>query len=155
MAEARYRLEVDWNGNGLFDHTLADIYPHVMRLSTKAGRDYRPQVYGRAIAGTLTAKLRDDDGIFARSEHDLAPVRPGAAIAARPPAHGSADGGSPCPAYGCLFRRPMAVERHGASGRRPHAPWRVWEYQSGKLEQYCRRATHKKELDKPILFHVL
>ena len=66
MAEARYRLEVDWNGNGLFDHTLADIYPHVMRLSTKLGRDYGSQVYGRSIAGTLTAKLRDDDGTFAR-----------------------------------------------------------------------------------------
>ena len=57
---ASYVVLVDWDGDRLFAHDNADIFPDVdMRsgLRVKRGRNYGSQVYGRSVSGTLETRL--------------------------------------------------------------------------------------------------
>ena len=66
MAQLTYRLEVDWEGDGQFDHEAADVWPNAISIRTEVGRDYSSQVYGRSTAGQLTVQLDDPTGLYSR-----------------------------------------------------------------------------------------
>lgn len=57
-------LEVDWDGDGDFGDPGEMISGDVMAISCYRGRDYASQLQGRAVAGSLQATLRNDDGKF-------------------------------------------------------------------------------------------
>ena len=67
MAETTYRLLVDWEGDGQFGHTEADIWSHATHIIASLGRDYGSQIYGRSIAGDLSVLLHDSDGLYSRT----------------------------------------------------------------------------------------
>ena len=61
-----YRLEVDWDDDGDFDHTSSDASSDLLSVKTSRGRDYASQVYGHSTAGSLTATLRNDLDQYSR-----------------------------------------------------------------------------------------
>ena len=59
---AAYRLEVDWEGDGLFTNAYSDVSADLLATpKAKRGRNYGSMVYGRSIAGELVCKLRNTD----------------------------------------------------------------------------------------------
>ena len=64
---AIYRLEVDWEGDGNFNHALSNVWADVVMLTTaKRGRNYEDQVYGRSEAGLLRVTLRNETNLYNR-----------------------------------------------------------------------------------------
>ena len=61
-----YRLEVDWDDDGDFDHTSSDVSSDLLSVKASRGRDYASQVYGHSTAGSLTATLRNDLDQYSR-----------------------------------------------------------------------------------------
>ena len=61
-----YRLEVDWDDDGDFDHTSSDVSIDMLSVKASRGRDYASQVYGHSTAGSLTATLRNDLDQYSR-----------------------------------------------------------------------------------------
>jgi hypothetical protein len=59
-----YVLEVDWNGNGVFNAGTEDISSFVIDLQWTRGRDFASQLDGRSVSGKLTAQLLNTDGRF-------------------------------------------------------------------------------------------
>ena len=61
-------LEVDWDNDGTYGNTYTDVWPRLLRRGTafkcKRGRNYGSQRTGRSIAGTLSARLDNRDGLF-------------------------------------------------------------------------------------------
>ena len=61
------RLQIDWNGDGLYANANSDVTSDVVAsVRCRRGRDYETQVYGRSVAGRLTATLRNDTGKYDR-----------------------------------------------------------------------------------------
>src|SRR4051794_22225875 len=61
----RFKVEVDWNGDGLFANAYSDISSSVVdAVQTVRGRDYASQLTGRSVAGSLQATLRNDTGRY-------------------------------------------------------------------------------------------
>ena len=58
-----YRLQIDWNGNGLYDHPLSDVTNDVLKSPLKAsrGRNFSSQLYGRSVAGAFSFALLNSD----------------------------------------------------------------------------------------------
>ncbi len=63
---AIYRLEVDWDGDGTFAHSLSNVWDDLVSLRAQRGRNFREMVYGRSVAGHLQARLRNDTGRYSR-----------------------------------------------------------------------------------------
>ena len=64
---ASYVVLIDWDGDRLFAHDNADIFPDVdMRsgLRVKRGRNYGSQVYGRSVSGTFETRLVNYHGRY-------------------------------------------------------------------------------------------
>ena len=57
MVKPTYKLEVDWNNNGVFTDTGEDVSSRVATLEWRRGRDFASQLTGRSIAGKLVAML--------------------------------------------------------------------------------------------------
>lgn len=59
-----YLLEVDWNNDGLFSHTSADITSYVIDLDAFRGRNEPNTLRGRCEPGTFKVVLDNRSGIF-------------------------------------------------------------------------------------------
>ena len=59
-------LQIDWDGDGSFSHTYADVTADIVpgTLRAKRGRDYTGQIINRAVAGRLTVNLLNHDGKY-------------------------------------------------------------------------------------------
>ena len=67
MPAAPYRIEVDWENDGSFDHPDADVYPDVHgRIRARRGRNYDADLSGRATAGHMSFVLNNDDHKYDR-----------------------------------------------------------------------------------------
>ena len=65
MATATYRLQCDWNDNGVFTDTGEDInMARVRRVSCWRGRDQASQLTGRSIGGRFTAIVDNRSGDY-------------------------------------------------------------------------------------------
>ena len=63
----RYRIRVDWDGDGTFGNAHADVTSRLVRMPTaKRGRNYASQIYGRSEAGYFEAVLQNFDGLYDR-----------------------------------------------------------------------------------------
>lgn len=60
----RYRIEVDWNGDGDFTETDDDISADALSARTFRGREWESNLIGRSIAGTLSVELNNTDGKY-------------------------------------------------------------------------------------------
>jgi hypothetical protein len=61
----RFKVEVDWAGDGLFASDYSDLSSDVVgEVQTVRGRDYASQLTGRSVAGSLQVTLRNDDGRY-------------------------------------------------------------------------------------------
>ena len=63
-----YKLEADWDRDGNYGHARSDLFTYLLKkeITTKRGRDYGSQVFGRTVAGNLTFDLRNEDNEFDR-----------------------------------------------------------------------------------------
>ena len=62
-----YRLEIDFDNDGQYNHPNADVFIDLVgTLTAKRGRNFSGQIYGRNVAGTLECKLRNDTGTYDR-----------------------------------------------------------------------------------------
>ena len=64
MATGTYVLAVDWNNDGDFSDTGEDITSRTITVEYKRGNDYASQLVGKAIAGSLIAKLNNTSGDY-------------------------------------------------------------------------------------------
>ena len=59
-----YVLAVDWSGDGDFADTGEDITARTLEVEYTRGADYASQLVGKAVAGTLVAKLNNTSGDY-------------------------------------------------------------------------------------------
>ena len=59
-----YVLAVDWSGDGDFADTGEDITARPLEVESTRGADYASQLVGKAVAGTLVAKLNNTSGDY-------------------------------------------------------------------------------------------
>ena len=82
----RWKVEVDWDGDGSFDNAYTDLNAYVVGpVQCVRGRDYASQLTGRAVAGKLQATLRNNTGLFSSFNASSAlygSVRPGLKVRA-------------------------------------------------------------------------
>lgn len=62
-----YRVEVDWEGNGLYAGADDDITSDVINAQFRRGRDYASQLTGNSTAGTLKLRLNNTTGKYSPS----------------------------------------------------------------------------------------
>jgi len=61
----RFMLEVDWDGDGLFNNAYSDVSADIYgEVQAVRGRDYASQLTGRSVAGSLATMLRNRDGKY-------------------------------------------------------------------------------------------
>ncbi len=67
---ATYKLYVDWNHNGLYDHANAEIYTGYVEdddeVTFKRGRDRQSQLVGRSSPGDFNVTLKNSSRIFSK-----------------------------------------------------------------------------------------
>tara|TARA_Y100000310_G_scaffold328971_1_gene398020 strand:- start:19 stop:1581 length:1563 start_codon:yes stop_codon:yes gene_type:complete len=76
-------LEVDWDDDGNFANANSDISSDVLDITWSRGRDSASQLSGRAVAGQLQAKLKNEDNLYNsfNSDSDLSgKLLPGLAV---------------------------------------------------------------------------
>lgn len=76
-------LEVDWDNDGTFLNANSNISDDVLQLGWSRGRDSASQLTGRATAGELEARLKNDDSLYNsfNSDSDLyGKIVPGLAV---------------------------------------------------------------------------
>ena len=76
-------LEVDWDDDGNFANANSDISSDVLQLEWSRGRDSASQLTGRATAGELEARLKNEDDLYNsfNSDSDLSgKILPGLAV---------------------------------------------------------------------------
>jgi len=76
-------LEVDWDDDGNFLNANSDISSDVLQLEWSRGRDSASQLTGRATAGELEARLKNEDNLYNsfNSDSDLSgKILPGLAV---------------------------------------------------------------------------
>lgn len=61
---ARYIVRVDWNNDGDFLDTYDEITDDVLEITCKQGRNFASQLTGKAVAGTLEVKLKNNTGKY-------------------------------------------------------------------------------------------
>ena len=61
-----YTLEVDWDNDGTYANSRADVWPRVRQgtFQCKRGRNFASQRIGLSIAGTLFVELDNRDGLY-------------------------------------------------------------------------------------------
>ena len=57
---AEYKVEVDWNNNGVWGDAGEDITARAYEITTRSGRDYASQVRARSIAGSAQVTLDNE-----------------------------------------------------------------------------------------------
>ena len=57
-------LEVDWDDDGNFLNAYSDVSDDILELDWSRGRDSASQLTGRAIAGELQARLKNEDDLY-------------------------------------------------------------------------------------------
>ncbi len=62
-----YSLEVDWDGDTLFENPYCNVSEALDEMQYYVGRDYASQLQGRSSAGRLQAHLLNDEGIYSPS----------------------------------------------------------------------------------------
>lgn len=57
------RVEIDWNHNGQFDHTLVDVIDDIVpgTFQCRRGRDFASSTFGRSVTGFANFRLRNID----------------------------------------------------------------------------------------------
>ena len=88
-----YKVEVDWDGDGTYANSNANVYNDIEYVSTYRGRSYGDMIYGRSEAGEMRLRLRNDDGKYDRFDpssplHGLAVPGRLARFSIRPPHSG-------------------------------------------------------------------
>ena len=76
-------LEVDWDNDGTFSNANSNVSGDVLTLDWDRGRDSASQLTGRATAGQLQAKLKNEDNLYNsfNSDGDLyGKILPGLAV---------------------------------------------------------------------------
>ena len=63
-----YTIEADWGRTGLYDHPMSDISNLLLQktITTKRGRDYNTQTFGKSVAGGMNLDFRNENGEFDR-----------------------------------------------------------------------------------------
>ena len=63
----KVRVEVDWDGDGLYGNAESNITDNVLEITTcKRGRDFSGDPIGRVVAGIFQCQLLDEDGLYDR-----------------------------------------------------------------------------------------
>ena len=75
VAAATYVLEVDWDNDGSYGNSRADVWPQARQGTFKCwrGRNFASQRIGLSIAGTLSVELDNRDGLYDPTERQTAP----------------------------------------------------------------------------------
>ena len=76
-------LEVDWDDDGNFTNANSDISSDVLEIEWSRGRDSASQLTGRATAGELEARLKNESNLYNsfNSDSDLfGKILPGLAV---------------------------------------------------------------------------
>ena len=60
----KYNVYVDWDNNDNFSGTYDDISDDVQEVTCKLGRDFASQLTGKAVAGTMSVKVRNETGKY-------------------------------------------------------------------------------------------
>jgi hypothetical protein len=60
----RYKVEVDWDGDGDFDEANEDISADALSATTKRGREWDSNLIGRSIAGSIQIELDNAAGVY-------------------------------------------------------------------------------------------
>lgn len=67
ITRPHYLLEVDLDNDGRFANVNSDVFDDLQGdIMAHRGRNFGGQIYGRNVAGTLSFKLRNDDGKYDR-----------------------------------------------------------------------------------------